>query len=228
MALDTHPAVVSLSEADLRRIPADVREKLQLPKGDKARRRQGTQVIVLGTEPRGADVLSKAVVHLVAVLPERMRERDEASIDRLVDFYLEGAGRSPAEEQLLRENAELRAEFFEEVPVLTAAQVGRNAHSRSTNPSEPASRWKREGRIFAVTRGKTDLFPAFQFDENGQPRPIIREILGILPPEMSPWQRAFWFVSANGWLDGAYPVERLEERDAVLDAARQLADPAVG
>ena len=37
-----------------------------------------------------------------------------------------------------------------------------------------------------------------------------------------------WFASGNGWLDGDEPKERLSDPDAVVDAARRLADPALG
>lgn len=50
----------------------------------------------------------------------------------------------------------------------------------SANLSQTAYRWRREGRIFAVTHGGTDLYPAFQFGDDGQPRPIIAEVLAIL------------------------------------------------
>ena len=45
---------------------------------------------------------------------------------------------------------------------------------------------------------------------------------------MTGWQIAMWFASGNGWLDGAAPQDRLGDPEAVLDAARVLADPAVG
>ena len=232
MDLGNHAAFTTLTETDLERIPPEVRTLLRLPDpglwSGEVRHSPILKLFFLSYRFQADEALSKALFHMVDAFPDRRRERDEATIDRLIDFYLDTAGRSPAEEQLLRENAELRARFLREVPCLTAAEVGRNAHSRSSNPSEPASRWKRERRVFAVTRGKSDLFPAFQFGEAGRPRPVIHAVLEVLPPEMTAWQTAFWFTSGNGWLDGAAPMERLEDREAVLAAAGALADPAVG
>lgn len=40
----------------------------------------------------------------------------------------------------------------------------------------------------------------FQFDADGQPLPIIAELLSILnrDPERSEWDNALWFVSDTG------------------------------
>ena len=95
------------------------------------------------------------------------------------------------------------------------------------NRSEPTSRWKREGRLFAVRRAGVDLYPSFQFAD-GAPLPVIKDVLAALPGHMTGWQIAMWFGSGNGWLDGAEPQDRLSDPDAVVDAARKLADSAVG
>jgi len=136
--------------------------------------------------------------------------------------------RSPVEEDLHRANVRLRAELLCELPTLTMAEVDHKAAGAGAGQAGTARSWLRERRIFGVEVDGTDLVPAFQFDPQGQPRPVIREILAVLPGEMTPWQTAAWFVSANGWLDGAYPCERLDDEEAVLAAARQLADGAVG
>ena len=114
------------------------------------------------------------------------------------------------------------------MPTYTAADIHKLMHgSQLSNPSEPASRWKREKRVFAVPVGRARLFPRLQFAD-GNPLPVIKEVLKRLPDGMTPWQIAFWFQSGNGWLDGRSPEEALGDEDAVLNAADRLREPAIG
>ena len=128
---------------------------------------------------------------------------------------------------LALDNFALRQEYLDETPLLTAKQIHGMSGVRSANPSEPASRWKKEGKTFAVRVQRRDFYPAFQF-QDGAPRPVIKEVLATLPAGMTSWQKAFWFASGNGWLDGDEPQGRLDDGEQVLEAARQLADPAHG
>ena len=127
---------------------------------------------------------------------------------------------------LALDNFALRQEYLDETPLLTARQIHERSGARSANPSEPASRWKKEGKTFAVRIDRRDLYPAFQF-QDGMPRPVIKKLLAALPAGMTSWQKAFWFASGNGWLDGDEPQQRLDD-EQVLEAARQLADSAHG
>ncbi len=130
--------------------------------------------------------------------------------------------------ELTQDNDELRAQYLREVPTFTAADIHRlMPGSQLNSPSEPASRWRREKRVFAVRYGRARLFPCFQFAE-GRPLPVVRQVLKRLPADMTPWQIAFWFRSGNGWLDGKSPEEALGNEDRVLNAANRLSDPAVG
>lgn len=135
--------------------------------------------------------------------------------------------RQDVDTDLALDNFALRQEYLDETPLLTAREIHGMSRVRSTNPSEPASRWKKEGKTFAVRIQRRDLYPAFQF-QDGVPRPVIKEVLAALPAGMTPWQKAFWFASGNGWLDGDEPQQRLDDGEQVLEAARQLADPAHG
>ena len=128
---------------------------------------------------------------------------------------------------LALDNFALRQEYLDETPLFTAKQIHGMSGVRSANPSEPASRWKKEGKTFAVRIQRRDLYPAFQF-QDGVPRPVIKEVLAALPAGMTSWQKAFWFASGNGWLDGDEPQQRLDDGEQVLEAARQLAEPAHG
>ncbi len=135
--------------------------------------------------------------------------------------------RARVETELTVDNARLRADYLRETPLLTAAGIRAASGLGPRNRSEPASRWKREGRLFAVRRSGIDLYPAFQFAD-GSPLPPVKAILAALPAGMTGWQTALWFASSNGWLGGAAPQERLSDPEAVVAAAGRLADPAIG
>ena len=135
--------------------------------------------------------------------------------------------RQDVDTDLALDNFALRQEYLDETPLLTAKQIHGMSGLRSSNPSEPASRWKKERKTFALRIQRRDLYPAFQF-QDGMPRPVIKEVLAVLPAGMTSWQKAFWFASGNGWLDGDEPQQRLDHGEQVLDAARQLAEPSRG
>lgn len=129
-----------------------------------------------------------------------------------------------------RRNAEARASLLDEFGALTATQVAVLAGSAAKNTSALAGRWRREGRLVAVEHRGTTYYPGFQFDADGQPRPVVGEALVHLgAPDTTPWQQALWFTTANGWLDGRRPVDLLEdEPGAVVMAATETLREPVG
>lgn len=129
-----------------------------------------------------------------------------------------------------RRNAEARTALLEEFGALTAAEVADLAGSEAKNTSALAGRWRREGRLLAVTHHGTLFYPGFQFDSSGKPKPVIAGALQYLgSPDVTDWQRALWFTSANGWLGGRRPVDVLDdEGDAVVAAARDALREPVG
>ena len=172
-------------------------------------------------------MIERTIELLQPVAARRRAQLTDANIEKMLEVFLSGAPRAPIETDLDIDNARLRAEYLQETRLLTAAQVRAASGLSPRNRSEPASRWKREGRLFAVRRSGTDLYPAFQFVD-GVPHPAIRKILAALPPDMTGWQIAMWFASGNGWLGGGEPQERLSDPDGVIAAARKLAEPAIG
>lgn len=152
------------------------------------------------------------------------KEQSERHIEALIPFFLEHAPAPNARRMLEIDNAKLRADFVANQPTFTAADLSTMAGHVSKNRSVTASRWKGAGRVFSVPYQGSELYPAFQFDD-GEPKPAIATILARLPQAMSAWQRAFWFTSPNGWLDGATPAEKLADVEAVSLAAERLADP---
>ena len=118
--------------------------------------------------------------------------------------------------RIARKNAEMRATYLQTTELYTPEDI-----------QGPSTKWKREGRVFAVHDGEKDLFPAFQFAD-GKPLPVIKKILEVLPDYLSPWQTAFWFESGNGWLGGKTPRECLKNESKVIDAAEHLGNSVVG
>jgi hypothetical protein len=108
-----------------------------------------------------------------------------------------------------------------EVTWLNAGQIGAGSGCSQRGPSRTASRWQREGRIFAITLKGRTLYAAYQFDGNLQPRPVIGEVLAIFRHRHDPWKIAAWFAGANGWLRGARPQDCLDEPARVINAAQQ-------
>lgn len=121
-----------------------------------------------------------------------------------------------AKSKILAANARARARFAEEIPCFTSADL-----------SGPAGQWKAERKAFSVQLGGRELFPAFQF-RGGKPDPAVARVLEALPPGMSQWQVAFWFVSSNPWLDGGVPSENLGKADLLVKAAHRLGEEAAG
>lgn len=190
--------------------------------------RSDREWVLLATSNHAFAALADRMVRICfARMPELTKALSDVRIERLMDVLATTAPLSVIEGDLEIDNAQLRASYLREVRTLTAAEVRAASDLRPKNKSEPASRWKREGRIFAVRRQGIDHFPAFQF-RDGMPLPAVKEILAALPPAMTPWQTALWFASENGWLDGSQPQQRLDDRDRVIRAARQLAELALG
>ena len=122
-----------------------------------------------------------------------------------------------------RRNSEARRRFLEEFGALTSSNVADLAESTAANRSALANRWRKEGRLFAVTLHDTLYYPAFQFGEHGRPLPVIAQVLNALEAqELGEWEVALWFAKRTGWLGDRRPIDLLQdEPDAVVEAARR-------
>jgi hypothetical protein len=112
-------------------------------------------------------------------------------------------------------NVLARAELFKEFGAFTSAEVA------------DLDRWKQEGLVFSVTYRGATYFPAFQFDAQGRPLPVIADVIRHLGgEEKGEWQLALWFTASTGWLDGQRPVDLLEcGPEEVAEAAERKAEP---
>ncbi|XOV85310.1 MAG: hypothetical protein ACFHXK_09370 [bacterium] len=168
-----------------------------------------------------------AMARLAQMVGQRKQVLSEENMAHLVEMLLHDAPRPDIESDLELDNAQLRAEYLKATKLLSSAQVREMSGLAPKNRSEPASRWKREQKLFSVPHKGMELFPAFQF-RDGKPRPCIEKVLAALPDDFTPWQIAFWFASGNGWLDGAPPVDHLEQTDELVAAAHHAAESAIG
>jgi hypothetical protein len=156
--------------------------------------------------------------------------RDEfvarTAIEKLADVILPDE-LGEARGVLASDNLELRDRFIADVPQLKSADIGARAGLQTKNPYATAARWKKTGEIFSVQHRGTEYFPAFQF-RDGRPHPTVKKALAALPSNLSAWQRAFWFVSTNGWLSDKAPADILDKPDAVVTAAKREGQEVVG
>ena len=223
-ARETDPLVsLSLAADDISALPGPLRERIA--KTDAGM--PGDWALVGTADPELAELVRRVLSRLPSMATIHQQELTDRNIELLIQSVLPDAPRAEVRAQLEMDNARLRADYLQETRTLSGAEVRGASGLNPKNPSEPTSRWKRERRVFAVRRGGRNLFPAFQF-EDGQPRPVIKRILGEVPASATGWQIALWFASGNGWLDGAEPQNRLAAADEVVEAAWRLADRTEG
>ena len=95
-----------------------------------------------------------------------------------------------------------------------------SAGAQVKNPSSLPNRWKRSGKIFAITSEGKDLYPGYALDVGGQPLPLIKEIIALFGKSRTPWSLAVWFSSPNSWLGNKKPKDLLiSSPEKVLEAA---------
>jgi hypothetical protein len=152
--------------------------------------------------------------------------RIEAAIEKLAEVMLPD-DMGVARGAIASDNLAIRDRFVAEIPCFSSVEVGKNAGHNAENLYATAARWKKAGAVFSVRHRGAEAFPAFQFRE-GQPRPAVKKALAALPEAFSAWQRAFWFVSTNGWLGDKAPIDLLDDSNAVVAAARRQGEEVVG
>ena len=88
-------------------------------------------------------------------------------------------------------------------------------------------KWKQESKIFSLINENVELIPEYVLDRDGNPKPIVQEILNLFEGKKSSLVTAIWFISVNSWLRGKTPISCLEiSPEAVLKAARMEAFPS--
>ena len=187
--------------------------------------RRGLNVYLPDLDEVEANVLQTMLgKHFRSLVAAARHENAERRIQQLIEAIAPEDPLANVHLKIAESTASLRKDFLERTPVLTSAQVHEQAGFPGGNASQTAHRWRKQNKIFAITLGGRELYPAFQFDETGRPRPIIKELLEILSrdDERTEWDNALWFAGDSGWLDGRTPIDCLDsDRDAVINAAEQ-------
>ena len=172
--------------------------------------------------------LFERVFRLLPGLLERSRtEALDKYISELVEVLIRKEEMAEFDCDIAVDNALLRANYLTQTVTLTAENIHVASGLKTKNRCEPASRWTREGKIFALKHQNINRYPAFQF-KDARPRPVIAAILQSLPHDYSSWERAFWFASSNGWLDNRVPQDCLDDEKALLMAAAKTQKEVVG
>ncbi len=168
--------------------------RLDLPfadKGELERERAEVQQELLG--------VAKAIVQL-------RRARREVKRDQLVQLFVGDVTPTPVDIDRARLQAQAWRQILREW--LTAAEVGELAHLGAGNPVATVNRWKKDRKIFAITRDGRDYFPRYTLGTDFRPLPAVAAVLKILP-----WQSgerlAAWFESTSSFLGGKRPREVL-------------------
>ena len=116
-----------------------------------------------------------------------------------------------------RRNAEARRDLLNDYGAFTPATLADANGSTASNRAALASRWRKEGRIFGVTYKDRTYFPSFQFDDRARPLDVIARVMSSFRTKpIGEWEIALWFTSANEWLSGRRPFDR------VLEAAESV------
>lgn len=109
-----------------------------------------------------------------------------------------------------------------EFGLLDSTAVARLLGSRASNARSFTAEHRKAGKVLGIRRGKSYLYPSFQFDANGVVRLAIPTIIRLATgADWSSESTAIWLCSPSGWLADRRPVDLLEtEPDAVIAAAR--------
>jgi hypothetical protein len=130
------------------------------------------------------------------------------------------------EAEIARDTLRWRKEFISENECWSSAKVATESTSRAKNRAAIASRWAAETRIFSVRFQGQQRFPRFQF-QDGEPLPLISEVIHIFPEGATGWELAYFFATPNPNIEGRKPLELLKsDPSRVLSLARAFARPA--
>lgn len=140
------------------------------------------------------------------------------------------ASTAPEASPQLARSVQARENFYERIVkthgLLTSEEVGRRMGSRSKRPANAAIQAREAGRLVALRRGRYILFPGFQLEESGQPRPVIaalrRKAANYGHDEADLIE---WLCLPSNYLDGSTPADVLV---ATPDLALQAADELFG
>ncbi|WP_170133170.1 antitoxin Xre/MbcA/ParS toxin-binding domain-containing protein [Arthrobacter livingstonensis] len=78
---------------------------------------------------------------------------------------------------------------------------------------------RRQGKLLGIRRRNAIVYPGFQFDGLGKVHPTVIDVLAAARHlNVDDESLAQWFCSPSAALDGLRPVDRLGDRELLLDA----------
>jgi hypothetical protein len=174
-----------------------------------------------------AEDLRPSVLRAIEELVDAANTGRELRTEELVQDLLEGEAPTAEALEDAKRQANLRSRVVRDFGAYTGKEVAAMAGSGAHNRFQVAHRWKKAGRIFGVPYQGDTVYLRFQFSDDGQPLPVIRDVLRALDG-WAPWDLARWFVFRSRRLEQRRPADLLErDPDAVVAAAR-AERPAAG
>lgn len=163
-------------------------------------------------------LMRDVVVVALTVRPERR----EVVRDQLVDLLVGDVALTPVDMKRARLEAQALRAIRQGTEWLTTAEIADLADLGPANPIGTVSRWKQQGRIYALRHGGKDYYPKYALGPDFRPMPVIKEILAVLAG-YDPELLAGWFDSTSRFLRGKRPRELVATEPAkVLAAARNM------
>ena len=102
---------------------------------------------------------------------------------------------------------------------LTADQLSIFTVSTGQNPCTTPNEWLSKRVIFSIRNEETELFPLYALNPKASYE--LANIIEVFRERKDGWGMAYWFGSANGFLDGRRPQDLLHtDPEAVLAAAK--------
>ena len=165
--------------------------------------------------------LAYARGRLATLAGEARGEARERQLGGVVEALLPAEVPSPAAVWHAQQSAQARVALLREWGAWSAGELAERAGSAAANRSALASSWRSAGRIVGVDWHGRTVYPAFQFEADGQPRRAIATVLAHLRRAgLTDWQAALWFATPTGWLEDRRPADLLaEDPGAVASAA---------
>jgi len=175
-----------------------------------------------GLTNKDVEDIKQLMQDVVAVALTARPARRGAVRDQLVDLLVGDVALTPVDMKRARLEAQALRAIRQGAEWLTAAEIADLAGLGPANPIGTVSRWKQQGRIYALRQGGKDHYPKYALGPDFRPLPVIKDIMAVLAG-YDPELLAAWFDSTSRFLGGKRPREVLAAEPAwVLAAARHM------
>lgn len=89
---------------------------------------------------------------------------------------------------------QIRQDWLKAHRTVSAEAIARLAGCPVADAPSLLEEWQAVHRVFAIGEGPERLYPLFQFQADGQPRPEFQPLLTALRGRMEGWQLATWLT----------------------------------